>query len=637
MQLEAIRSMDRQEERVPHLWITALGLLLYCVIITVLTGDIGFEGDDWWVLNVPYWHSFPSSLLVYAKEFLRPIEGFYWISMFEIFGFDRVVFQLFSLLLLAVACLLMGAALRKVFPNRPTFVIFSVLFAFFLPTVSSLTYIVFTDNSRLSLIFFWAAVLVYQRWAEKNESWAGLIPPALLYIISFMSYEASSFLLFTVPLFVIPLHCRKTEAWPGRKFLCKLGLGVFVAFCGALCIRFVLLSGGAVSHSHLLPPLDLIWGYLALLPFYVVAPFTSPLPKEPWVWVAAVFVVVWVAALVFKVRSGGRRDQSEGKFPWDSGVLYPAIIGLGILFLGMLPYQLAGYGAASEKLAATVLVKLGLARGTGGWFNFNEASRIYSSASCGVAVLLAIAATAWKKEWTLRFTKIATVAVIGLMAVFHAGLSTDWKEASQIRNEVLKSLVSQVPNVESGTNFVCVDLECYHKRAAVFRGWAGLRGLIRMLYNNPDLGAWYVYPYAWLWPNSRFNQAIVFPTGFISRGMQLDKPAPNSTLLIVKRSDNNIVLVDKITPQDGTIPTGISWQGADSLNSNPSRIVAWADTEKTPRRVRDAWTSGLISTLQLGHPGAPLKMVNKWARQLKFRLKHDLYFRLSLKQMMFRR
>jgi hypothetical protein len=288
-------------------------------------------------------------------------------------------------------------------------------------------------------------------------------------------------------------------------------------------------------------------------------------------------------------------------------------------------------------LAATVLVKLGLTRGNAGWFNFNEASRIYSSASCGVAILLALLGTAWKREWTLRFAKIATVAVIGFMAVFHAGLSTDWKEAAEIRNDLVKSLVSQAPNVQPGTNFVCVDLECYHKRAAVFRGWAGLRGLIRMLYNNPDLGAWYVYPYAWLWPSETYNQAIVFPTGFVSRGMQLDKPAPNSTLLIVKRSGNNIVLLDRITPQDGTIPTGISWRGADSLSSNPARIVAWADTEKTPRRVRNAWTTGLISTFQLANPGTQLKLVNKWARKFRFTLKHNLYFRLGLNQMMPRR
>jgi hypothetical protein len=611
--------MDQQEKSIPRLWILALGLLLYCVFIVILTGNIGFEGDDWWVFSVPFWHSYPSALLVYAREFERPIEGFYWISLFEIFGFCRIAFQLFSLCLLATACLFMGWALSKVFPDRPRLVIFSVVFGFFLPTVSCLTYVVFTDNSRLSLLFFWVAVLAYQRWAEKSESWIGLVPPTLLYILSFLTYEAPSFLIFVMPLFLIPLHCRKTRAWPERKFLWKLGFAVLIAFGGALCSRFLWLDGGAVGQTHYLPPFALIWGYLALLPFYVIAPFTYPLPGQPWVWAVAIFAVVWVAVLVSMLGKSRSMEQRNGEFPWDRGALYPALIGLGILFLGMIPYQLAGYGAASDPLTATVLAKLGLIHGTARWFNFNEASRIYSSASCGAAILLALAATAWQRAGTCRFATAAGIGAVGFMALFHAGLSTDWKEASHIRNDLVRSLVTQVPNVRPGTNFVCLNLESYHKRAAVIRGWGGLRALVRMLYNDPDLGAWYVYPYTWIWPDETFNQAIVFPTGFVSRGMRLDKPAPNSTLLIVKRSKNHIVLVNKISAHDGTVHTGISWRGSDSLSSNPCRILAWAYTEKAPTRKQNAWTTGLISSLQLANLHTPSRLAKMWARNSRFR------------------
>jgi hypothetical protein len=637
LKLEAVRSMDRQEEFSPHLWITALGLLVYCVGATILTGDIGFEGDDWWVLNVPYWHSFPYSLLVYAKEFLRPMEGFYWIGMFEIFGFKKIVFQFGSLLLLAAASLLMGLALRKAFPRRHLFVVFATLFAFFLPPVSSLTYIVFTDNSRLSLLFLWAAVLAYQRWAEKTESWTGLITPAVLYLLSFLSYESPSFLIFTVPLFVIPVHCRKTGTWPDWRLFCKLGFGLAFAFAGALSVRFVLLGGGAVSHSNVLPPLDLILAYIGLLPFYLAAPFTSSLPDDPWVWAIGVLVAVWVAALVFIIGRSGNKARTEGRFPWETGALYPAFLGLGILILGMLPYQLAGYGAASEKVVTTLFVKLGLAPGTASWFDFHGSSRIYSSASCGTAILLGLLVTAWKRDWLLRTSKIAAIGAVAFMAVFHAGLSVDWKEAAKIRNDLIKSLVSQAPNVKPGTNFLFLDLESYHKRAAVFRGWAGLRGLIRMLYDNPDLGAWYVYPHSWLWPNSTFNKAIVFPTGFVSRGMDLNKPAPHSSLLILRRSGNNVVLLDSITPKDGNVPTGIAWRGADSIDTNLTRVVAWTDTAKTPRRVRNAWTTGLISSLHLARFSKPVKLVKGSAGKFPFALKYNLYFRLAAKKMMLNR
>lgn len=44
------------------LWLTAGAIILYSALLVIFTGDIGFDGDDWWVLSWPYWHSFPSSV-----------------------------------------------------------------------------------------------------------------------------------------------------------------------------------------------------------------------------------------------------------------------------------------------------------------------------------------------------------------------------------------------------------------------------------------------------------------------------------------------------------------------------------------------------------------------------------------------
>ncbi len=142
-------NMDRRKSIGYSLWAAALGLITYSVILALLTGDIGFEGDDWWVFSVPYWHSFPESIWIYMKEFLRPIEGVYWIGMFEVFGLNRIAFHLFSLLLLCASSVLMGFSLSKSFPEDKIFVLLSVLFSFFLPMVCSVTYVVFTDNNRL--------------------------------------------------------------------------------------------------------------------------------------------------------------------------------------------------------------------------------------------------------------------------------------------------------------------------------------------------------------------------------------------------------------------------------------------------------------------------------------------------------
>ncbi len=76
-----------------YLWLLAAGLGLYCMCVTAITGDIGFNGDDWWVLSYPYWYSFPDALALYAQKFLRPLEGLYWISLFKVFGFNKMLFE----------------------------------------------------------------------------------------------------------------------------------------------------------------------------------------------------------------------------------------------------------------------------------------------------------------------------------------------------------------------------------------------------------------------------------------------------------------------------------------------------------------------------------------------------------------
>ncbi len=123
--------------------------------------------------------TFRTRSILYAHKFLRPMEGFYWISLFELFGFNKVAFHLCSLLLLAGAAVLMGVSLDRAFPGRRTCVSMAVLLAFFLPPVSCLTYVLFTDNSRLSMLLFWASVITFQRWAQKSSPWRGLALPVV--------------------------------------------------------------------------------------------------------------------------------------------------------------------------------------------------------------------------------------------------------------------------------------------------------------------------------------------------------------------------------------------------------------------------------------------------------------------------
>ncbi|MGO9567412.1 MAG: hypothetical protein ACLP5H_07730 [Desulfomonilaceae bacterium] len=601
MEKHGLRQPSASNSRL--LWLLAAGLVTYAITLTALTGDIGFEGDDWWVLSWPYWHQFPGSVWSYAKEFLRPVEGLYWIGMFEIFGLNSLAFHLCSLLLQAGSCVLMGVCLSKAFPERRLLVVLSVVFAFFLPMIASLTYIVFTDNSRLSLLLFWAATLAFQTWTARSQSWIGLVPPILIYLLSFLTYEAASFLIFIVPLLAWPIHKRCVKR-SDKSFLLRIGAGVITAFTAALAIRFLLLHGGAVDNAGIVPSPSLVGGYLALLPFYLAAPFTSIPHGQPWVWVVALLVTSWVAGLIILLSrqyEGEEKCEEPAHRGHQRELFYLLLIGTGILFCGMLPYQLAGYGSAPPTLIHTALAKWGIIKDSSkAWFNFNEAGRLYSSASFGVALLLATLVTAWKSKTAQRIASVAAVICIGCMALFHAGLSKDWKEAAHKRNDLLKSLISQVPEVKPKTNFVFFDLESYHKRAAVIRGWAGLRELIRMLYGDRTLGAWYVYRATDDRPMERLQQGFVLPKGFVSRGMTFDEPAPHDSLLLLKRRCTRLKWVDELTA-DATVGTSaISWRGGHALRSNPERVIPWEDTQPTWSRITEnRWEAGLTSTLNL--------------------------------------
>jgi len=599
-------------------FLVASGLVCYCMVLTVITGDIGFEGDDWWIFSWPYWHAFPQAIWAYARDCLRPVEGVYWICLFKLFGFNKIAFHLFSLLLLAADCLLMGLCLARAFPGRGAFVAAAILFAFFLPTVSSLTYVVTTDNSRLSLLFYWGSVLLFLRWAQGAASWGGLLPPIAAYIVSFLTYEAPSFLIFAVPLLTIPARLRVPEtrgkdrqdagptkgrravrARDDRAFYVKLGCGVVVGFVLAVSLRFFLLSGGAVTHSSVLPRWELIWSYLALLPFYVIEPFKSVASGDVRAWILAAAVAGWTAVVLFVFRST-REERFRGKGFFDSRAYLMLVAGV-VLVLGLLPYQLAGYGSVTPKIAESASIKWGLIpEGYTAWFNFNWSSRIYSAGSYGLAMLLASLVTGWKHPRVRIAARLAAVVAVAAMALFHAGLAKDWQQAAEKRNALIGSLISQVPAPKPGTNFVFLDLDSSAGRAAIFRGWNGLRELMRMLYSQRDLAAWYLYPDASTPPNRLFHQAVALADGFVTRGVPMERPIPYDRLLILGCANSSMTLIEEIKPGGSTVRSGINWQGASSMRSNPDRVSGWVGlNDRSPHPFTDPWTSGLVSTLHL--------------------------------------
>jgi hypothetical protein len=477
------------------------------------------------------------------------MEGAYWITLFELFGFNSQAFHLPSLMLHAVGCVLIGACLAKAFPGRQNLAVWSIFFAFLLPTVSNLTYMIHTDNSRISVLLFWASVMSFQRWTEQSQSWTGLLPGIIWYLLASLAYENTTLLIFSVPLFVWPIYARNRRL-PEYLFLFRLLTAVLIAFAGFVVFRFKLLSGGAVAQNNIIPSIYLIYNYIYTFGTYLSQPFISlSSDKLSWVWGGTVGLLAGVLAL--RVQQTDRHIPKYFESNWTQSCWYVAALGTAVTILGLVPYLLAGYTAD---------------------VGYHSQSRIYSAGSFGVAILVALVATTWKNRRILCFAQIMAVIGAMLMAVFMANLRNGWANAAENRRELCSSLLAEVPNVRSETNFLFVDLQWYiGNKAAVFQGVEGLKQFIRIIYNKENLNAYFLYSEQPGFVNEEGRKASVTPKGVLARGSVENLPAPLGKLLILRREGNRLHMVDKISADDHLV--AMDWREVFTIYSNVSLII----------------------------------------------------------------
>jgi hypothetical protein len=517
---------------VPMHRLVFFGLVVYAVTLALITGDTGFQADDWWILSVPYWNSFPQSIWQYTVEFRRPLEGLPWLMSYPLVGFNRIFFNLVAYFLLAATALLMGACLTRAFPRRRAFVAATMLFWFFSPTVCPLLYVFHMDNIWTCTLLFWGAVLAFQVWAEKGGHRRGLILPVLLYYLSTLAYDAANLLLLLVPLFVF--RCRQRN---------RYGISE-PAFWLRLC------SGMAVGF---------------LVP-YLIAPFQS-VPIDAWAIGAGCLIMVFAALLLFSDPWPGLQERNGSETAQGSDAILMLLWAVGLIVLGTFPYLMAGYGAS---------------------LGFHGESRVYSAASFGLAILLGCASTIWGRRRALLVSKLVAVIALGFMAMFHVDLRRSWQEAEKINCKLWTSLTRQVPDVAPGTSFLFLDLQSYvSNRAIIFGGVNGLREFIRIFYHRRDIDAHYLY----LWENGvaspKSRTATVSAKGIVARGVLPTEPIALNKLLIAERVGDRLVLLDKISAADKV--AAIRWEGVTEIRSNRSLILPPRRTGVPFRGVCCSW------------------------------------------------
>ncbi len=187
--------------------------------------------------------------------------------------------------------------------------------------------------------------------------------------------------------------------------------------------------------------------------------------------------------------------------------------------------------------------------------------------------------------------RVIAVGMIALMAVFLADLRNGWQVAADKREKLLASLLTQVPDVKPGTTFLLMDLQSYIPkggidRAVVFQGVDGIGEFVKMLYGKKDLYAYFLYSKDRAPGDTKGEWAAVSPAGVVARGSAVRPPIPPDSLLILKREGTNLVLLDKVSAEEGT--AAIRWNGAQSIRSNPDLILnsPASNGKPSPREMR---------------------------------------------------
>jgi hypothetical protein len=566
----------------PMYWLVYFCLIGYSALVVLNTGDIGFQGDDFWYLT-PFFHGFWQAFLDYALQFDRPFGYLYAFSLFKLFGFSRLPYLALDFFLQATTSLFFGLILAKVFPRQRVLIFFSMLFSFFLEPSGSSLFVMQVTTARLGTLLFWLSVFMFQWWAQK-PFWLRLLIPVLLYYISTLFYDATSPLILTTPLFVYPVWYRtqnnaetsfeemytrlftnlrlsitgKTSLLrlPETAFIIKLAVGLLICIVLLLINLFILFPyGGSRIHTSF-SNLSLIPNYLLVLLRYLIIPF-SYVSFDILTWTISVLLFVFLLMILFRgYETNHPSGGSSGDTSWQ---LYAIIMGLAIFCIGIFPYIMARYTAQ---------------------VGFIMHGRVFFSAIYGYVILYSVIIASWKSTLFRRFLEVIGVILIVANAAFLADLRLDWRSAALKNCTLWSSVIEQVPAVKHGTIFLFVDLQTYYQdgkitpegnRATVFTGVDILPLYLEMIYGDDSLRGYYVYPSNMKQSllQSEGRTAIVTANGVIARGSQ---ELPKDKLVILQRQGDRLILVDKLTASDGT--AAIVWKdGVNELVSNRDQII----------------------------------------------------------------
>ena len=523
------------------------GLLVYAVTLVVLTGDIWFWGDDWFVFAPAYWYRPLNAYYSFAENTQRPLQGVYWITFFELFGANSILAQIGSLLIHACNAILWAAAILIAFPAQRRLASAVALFSFFMPVFAGSTYMMLMENTRLQMLFFLLSLLAYQLWVLRGRlRWCALIFPIALYNIGTLTYEAGVLMILAVPPLLYPVWQRYKNTENRHSdfdFWLRVFTGMGASVLIFLIVQIGLLSSVSSRRSRWIPKPDDFLAYITQAVDSLIMPFQH-LPSDAATWIIG--LAVMLAAGVILLRRASNSEDENGSH--STSTLYLFGVGLLIFVQGGIPYFLTDVAIENT---------------------FTLPNRIYSTGLFGIAILLALL-TRFKTAGS-----IISAILIGVFAMAHAGARHDWQDAAKMRESLFASLIEQAPGVEPGTTFLFLDLQHKTGVASVVEGVNGTQDYIRILYDDTSLRSHFMYLRTDDFENTEDQEAVILSDGVVARGGWSGDPAPFDSLLIFVREGDHLLLLDTLAADDtfNDVPAAVLWdENIRAIHSNPERI-----------------------------------------------------------------
>ncbi|MGE5505663.1 MAG: hypothetical protein ACM31L_14670 [Actinomycetota bacterium] len=505
-----------------------IGLCAY-----LATGNLHFTYDDFELYLADVTNPLLPALVAKLGRHARLGAELYNTAVVHLFGLERRALFATAIVWHLLGTGLFGATLATAFPARRTAVGLATALAFAMPVLTATTYIGFLDCARVAMVLAWAGMWALVSWARRPDRLWPLVAAMLAFFASFTVYENGLPLIVVAPLLMLSA---RGFVLPERRPVVRLAAAVAalatvmagyrwgLGFVDVAASKYAGLAAGEAMAAF---SADFA-GHLAEA--------ASVLPGDGWSALAGLATAVATLAVGWPARSDAAPQARRG-------ALAMAAAGTGMALVGLVPYVAAGFTPKP------------------GW---DQAVRVYSSASYGIALLLAAPAAV---PGLARVVATAAAALAGLWVVHWFELRRDWSAAADAQCRLWSSLFAAVPAVEEGTNFVLIDVPQRLGRIPVVVGSDNIRAFMQLAYKTRDDRRQIYTVFASSTPVS--NRLAVTAAGIRTPDMNVDRPLPLDRLVIVERVGDNLQVRDRIG-RDAAL--SIDWTGPDEIATNHALI-----------------------------------------------------------------